>query len=107
MNIKEKAEQYARKQWGDYFDSDCEIAGYDLTYGDISVSDYMNGYNEAKRWIPVGERLPEIFINGRINYVLCKSDTGFPFVGQYTGVTNEFKVLGTQIVKCVKDWREI
>ena len=107
MNIQEKAEQYAREKLGNW----CHIthSAYvtgQCTNGEISAQDYTEGYNEAKRWIPVGERLPEIVINGRINYVLC-NNSGFPFVGQYTGVTNEFNVLGTQVVKCVKEWREV
>ena len=58
MNIQEKAEEYARISCEQYFDIKCEIAGYDITYGDISAIDYINGYNEAKRCILVGEQTP-------------------------------------------------
>ena len=107
MKIQEKAEQYANQRlgaWRDIIHSGYSIS--ECTNGEVSVQDYTAGYNEAKRWIPVGERLPEIVINGRINYVLC-NNAGFPFVGQYTGVKSEFHVIGTKITKHVIEWREI
>ena len=59
MNIQEKAEQYAREKLGNW----CHVvhSAYEIsqcTNGEITVHDYIEGYNEAKRWIPVGERLP-------------------------------------------------
>jgi len=98
MNIQEKAEQYTRELHKSSID-------FNGSY-DIAKNAYVAGYNEAKRWILVGERLPEIVINGRINYVLCKN-SGFPFVGQYTGKKSEFHVIGTEITKHVTEWREI
>ena len=60
-NIQEKAEQYAREKLGNWYHivhSAYEIS--QCTNGEVSVQDYTAGYNESKRWIPVGERLPEL-----------------------------------------------
>ena len=59
MNKQEKAEQYARDKLGNW----CHVvhSAYEIsqcTNGEVSVQDYLAGYNEAKRWIHVGERLP-------------------------------------------------
>ena len=59
MNIQEKAEQYAREKLGNW--RNITHSAYEIsqcTNGEVSVQDYTAGYNEAKRWIPVGERLP-------------------------------------------------
>ena len=59
MSIQEKAEQYANQRLGSW--RDIIHSGYSIsecTNGEISAQDYTAGYNEAKRWIPVGERLP-------------------------------------------------
>ena len=58
MNIKEKSEQYARERWGIFYKEPYPVIASDKSIGEISAKDYTNGYNEAKRWIQVGERLP-------------------------------------------------
>ena len=65
MNIQEKAEQYAltKHNQSQCFDSEREQC----------IDDYAAGYNEAKRWIPVGERLP--CENG---HYLVKVEYSFP-----------------------------
>lgn len=108
MNEQEKAERYAREKLGNW----CHIvhSAYEIsqcTNGEVTVNDYLAGYNEAKRWIPISERLPEILVDEKINAVLCKPDGGFPFVGYYTGNKSEFNISGTQTVKHVIEWREI
>ena len=61
MNIQEKAEQYTNQRlgaWRDIIHSGYSIS--ECTNGEVSVQDYTAGYNEAKRWISVCERLPEL-----------------------------------------------
>lgn len=72
--IQEKAEQYAREKLGNWrhiVHSAYEIS--QCTNGEVSVQDYTAGHNEAKRWIPVSERLP--CENG---HYLVKVEYSFP-----------------------------
>jgi len=50
IKIQEKAEQYARELHKSSID-------FNGSY-DIAKNAYVAGYNEAKRWIPVGEQTP-------------------------------------------------
>jgi len=59
MNIQENAEQYACEKLGNW----CHVthSAYEIeqcTNGEISMQDYIAGFNEAKRWLPVSERRP-------------------------------------------------
>ena len=65
MNIQEKAEQYARELHKSSID-------FNGSYN-IAKNAYVEGYNEAKRWITVGERLP--CENG---HYLVKVEYSFP-----------------------------
>ena len=109
MNIQEKAELYACEKWQD-----------SNPVGQIDAAqDYIAGYNEAKRWIPVGERLPcdllDIYtyeLTGRKETPLvlariedelviaqmakCKDDNHYKWVIGY-------KIIGRKIT----EWREI
>ena len=111
MSIQEKAEQYAltKHNQSQCFDSEREQC----------IEDYAAGYNEAKRWIPVGERLPcdllDIYtyeLTGRKETPLvlariedelviaqmakCKDDNHYKWVIGY-------KIIGRKIT----EWREI
>ena len=100
MNIQEKAEQYAltKHNQSQCFDSEREQC----------IDDYAAGYNEAKRWIPVGERLPETFDeNNDHNTVLCKMDNGMLFTGVYMEYQKKWNVFGFGVTCSIKEWREI
>ena len=100
MNIQEKAEQYARELHGE---SECFY-----TERIDSICDYTAGYNEAKRWIPVGERLPDTFDeNNDHNTVLCKMDNGMLFTGVYMEYQKKWNVFGFGVTYSIKEWREI
>ena len=103
MNIQEKAEQYARELHGE---SECFY-----TERIDSICDYTAGYNEAKRWIPVGERLP--CENG---HYLVKVEYSFPKNCKVVVAEFYYKEDGTgyfvsESTECeiidVIEWREI
>ena len=110
-NIQEKAEQYAHELHKSSID-------FNGSYN-IAKNAYVAGYNEAKRWIPVGERLPcdllDIYtceLTGRKETPLvlariedelviaqmakCKDDNHYKWVIGY-------KIIGRKIT----EWREI
>ena len=112
MNKQEKAERYAREKLGNW----CHIvhSAYETsqcTNGEVTVQDYLTGYNEAKRWIPVGERFPE-----KDGHYLVKVEYSFPknckavvaeFRHKEDG-TGYFKSESTEcVITDVIEWREI
>ena len=109
MNIQEKAERYAREKLGNW----CHIvhSAYEIsqcTNGEVSAKDYTAGHNEAMRWIPVGERLPDTFDeNNDHNTVLCKMDNGMLFTGVYMEYQKKWNVFGFGVTCSIKEWREI
>ena len=109
MNIQEKAEQYAREKLGNW----CHIvhSAYEIsqcTNGEVTVNDYLVGYNEAKRWIPVGERLPD---SGGLFIVKVKSEYGRGFYYELADFDNAieplFFIQDTDNELDVIEWREI
>lgn len=46
MSIKEKAEQYARDAWGEFY-NDTTAYGTNMSVGEMSAIDFTAGYNEA------------------------------------------------------------
>ena len=107
MNIQEKAEQYAREKLGNW----CHIvhSAYEIsqcTNGEVSTQDYTAGYNEAKRWIPVGERLPVNHRNGKSKEILCKY-RDIKFFGYYDLDEKQFGKFGSNRFYSVDEWREI
>ena len=46
MSIKEKAEQYARDAWREYYNG-TTVYGTGMTVGEMSAIDFTAGYNEA------------------------------------------------------------
>lgn len=116
MNIQEKAEQYARKKMGD----GCLIVHsvYCNTNGEVAMQDYTAGYNEAKRWIPVGERYPVAIINtndggSRSDLILIRLKCGavkivFCFFYVENGEELQFfEGVNGESMYNVKEWREI
>lgn len=44
---------------------------------------------EAQRWIPVTERLPEVYrdeTGEHIPFIVCEGDGGYPFTARYDGI---------------------
>lgn len=119
MNIQEKAEQYAREKLGNW----CHIvhSAYEIsqcTNGEVTVNDYLAGYNEAKRWIPVGERFPECNLHlddggKKSELVLVKlknNNIGIAFSFLYVENDEEiefFECVNGSSIYDVKEWREI
>ena len=98
MNIQEKAEQYARELHKSSID-------FNGSY-DIAKNAYVAGYNEAKRWIPVGERVPENHRSGKSKEVLCKY-RDIKFFGYYDFDEKQFGKFGSNKFNIVDEWREI
>ena len=109
-NIQEKAEQYAREKH-----VRSATSGIDKVN---SAQDYTAGYNEAKRWIPVGERLPLCYKIGEFDgmkseQILVKTkdgncETAFCYSGM--SGNNKFYDFYDSIdfeIKDVIEWREI
>lgn len=102
-NIQEKAEQYAREKHGR-----CATGGIDKVN---SAQDYTAGYNEAKRWIPVGERLPS-----QDGHYLVKVEYSFPknckvVVAEFYSKEDGTGYFVSESTECVIidviEWREI
>ena len=102
-NIQEKAEQYAltKHNQSQCFDSE----------RDQCIDDYTAGYNEAKRWISVGERLPDTLKGGitlELNVVLCKLKNGIIVSAIYYEQKKEWAMYGLDItINDAIEWREI
>lgn len=48
MNKKEeKALEYAKEVWGDYFDNEYPERGVEKNYGEITQQDYLAGYEQG------------------------------------------------------------
>lgn len=47
MKVEEKAEQHSREAWGIHFDEKLPDPAIKFTVGEISISDFIAGYNYA------------------------------------------------------------
>ena len=105
MNIQEKAEQYACEKWQD-----------SNPVGQIDAAqDYIAGYNEAKRWIPIEDLLPcdvlDIVFNSTANIyltepVLAKNENGDIVLTKMFRYHSHIKFQWIATGKII-EWREI
>jgi RNA recognition motif-containing protein len=72
-NLQEKAENYARKMWGVYFDDVHPDSAITETLGELTQKDFIAGYEFANRWIPIEESKPS-----QQGHYLVKCKTSFP-----------------------------
>lgn len=54
-----------------------------------NLETYIAELEAAQRWIPVSERLPEVYRDEDgdfIPFLVCEGDGGYPFVAMYDGI---------------------